>query len=130
VTRQGPAVPGLDGGHYLVILPNMPAAQRLARARRRAAVIKALAHPSRLMIADALAAGERNVGELTTLVGADVSTVSKHLALLKNVGLVDADKRGQAVYYRLHCGCFAEFLGCVDAIARDRTTRLRRGTCC
>jgi DNA-binding transcriptional ArsR family regulator len=130
VTRQSPAVPGLDGGPYLAILPNMPAVPRLARARRRAAVIKALAHPSRLMIADALAAGERNVGELTTLVGADVSTVSKHLALLKNVGLVDADKRGQAVYYRLHCDCFAEFLGCVDTIARDRTAHLRRGMCC
>jgi DNA-binding transcriptional ArsR family regulator len=108
----------------------MPPLARLARARRRAAVIKALAHPSRLLLADVLAAGERNVGELTALVGADVSTVSKHLALLKNVGLVDADKRGQAVYYRLHCDCFADFLACVDAIAHDRTTRLRRGMCC
>lgn len=108
----------------------MPSAFALTRARRRTAVIKALAHPSRLLIADALATGERNVAELTTLVGADISTVSKHLSLLKTVGLVAAEKRGQAVYYQLRCACFTDFLACVDAITRDRSHRLRRETCC
>ncbi len=44
----------------------------------RARVAKALAHPSRLIILDAIADGERCVCELTELVGADQSTVSKH----------------------------------------------------
>jgi predicted transcriptional regulator len=48
----------------------------------RARVMKALAHPSRLFIVDELSRGERCVCELTEMIGADVSTVSKHLALL------------------------------------------------
>jgi len=43
---------------------------------RRAKIIKALAHPSRLYIVDELSRGERCVCELTKLVGADISTVS------------------------------------------------------
>jgi DNA-binding transcriptional ArsR family regulator len=47
--------------------------------KRRAQVIKALAHPSRLLIVDRLGEHECCVNELTTLIGSDMSTVSKHL---------------------------------------------------
>ncbi len=47
-------------------------------------VIKALAHPSRLLIIDNLAEHEHSVGDLTSLIGSDMSTVSKHLSVLKN----------------------------------------------
>jgi ArsR family transcriptional regulator len=50
-----------------------------------------------------------SVGELTEMVGDDISTVSKHLSVIKNVGLVEVDKRGLNVYYRLHCICLTEF---------------------
>ena len=53
---------------------------------RRAAVIKALAHPSRLYIVDRLAEHAHCVNELTALIGSDMSTVSKHLSVLKNAG--------------------------------------------
>jgi len=49
----------------------------------RAKVMKALAHSSRLFIVDELSRGERCVCELTEMIGADVSTVSKHLAVLR-----------------------------------------------
>ena len=55
------------------------------RYEARAQVARALAHPSRLMMLDALQDGELCVCELTELVGADQSTVSKHLAVLKQV---------------------------------------------
>jgi ArsR family transcriptional regulator len=96
------------------------------RSAQRAAVVKALAHPSRIMIAEALADGERCVCELTELVGADMSTVSKHLTLMKSVGLIEAEKRGLNVYYRLSCPCFADFLRCVDLITRKQVTALQR----
>ncbi len=67
----------------------------------RAAVFKALGHPSRLLMVESLRECERCVGELTGLVGADVSTVSKHLALMKAAGLVASEKRGLHIYYRL-----------------------------
>jgi len=58
--------------------------QTQARFQARAKVLKALAHPTRLFIVDELGRnGPRCVCELTDLVGADMSTVSKHLALLK-----------------------------------------------
>ena len=82
----------------------------------RARVMKALAHPSRLFIVDELSNGERCVCELTEMIGADVSTVSKHLALLKQAGVVLDERRGQQVFYRLRVPCILNFLGCVEAV--------------
>ena len=92
---------------------------RKLRIQLRANVIKALAHPSRVLIAEALIDGERCVCELTELVGADISTVSKHLSVMKNAGLVEIEKRGLNVYYRLRCPCLMEFFRCVDLIVRN-----------
>ncbi len=93
----------------------------------RAGVIKALAHPSRVLIAEALTDGERCVCDLTELVGADISTVSKHLSIMKNAGILEVEKRGLNQYYRLRCPCFTEFFRCVDFIARtDANSRRRR----
>ncbi len=90
----------------------------------RAAVLKALAHPSRLMIIDELSRGERTVQELTELVGHDISTVSKHLHLLKTSNMLEADKRGKQVYYRLRIPCIVNFFHCLEAvIAADRNSR-------
>ena len=82
----------------------------------RAKVMKALAHPSRLFIVDELSNGERCVYELTDMIGADVSTVSKHLALLKQAGVVLDERRGQQVFYRLRVPCILNFFGCVEAV--------------
>ena len=67
----------------------------------RARVIKAMAHPTRLFIVEELSRGERCVCDLTEMVGADISTVSKHLSLLKNARIVADDKRGTQVFYSL-----------------------------
>ena len=90
-------------------------AKHIARAR----VIKAMSHPARLLIIDELGIGERNVTELTRLVGLlDVSTVSKYLSTLRNAGLVESDKRGSQVYYSLRVPCILNFFGCVEAVLR------------
>ncbi len=98
--------------------------KRKIRSERRAEVIKALAHPSRILIAEALGENEMSVGELTELVGSDISTVSKHLSIMRNVGLVDVDKRGLNVYYRIQCGCLTDFFSCVDGLSRSRIKAL------
>jgi len=86
----------------------------------RAAVIKALAHPARLMIVDELAEhGERCVCELTELIGSDMSTVSRHLAQLKQVGIVEDERRGQMVFYRLAVCCLPRFFECIESVIRD-----------
>jgi DNA-binding transcriptional ArsR family regulator len=86
----------------------------LARYEARAQVFKALAHPSRLLIVDELAQSERCVCDLTALVGSDMSTVSKHLAVLKSAGVVQDERRGSQIWYRLRMKCVNRFFGCVD----------------
>ena len=89
-------------------------AQTRARFEARAKVMKAMAHPTRLYIIDQLSrGGERCVCELTELIGADMSTVSKHLAVLKGAGILEDEKRGSMVFYRLQLRCV---LGCFDCM--------------
>ncbi|MGE0481717.1 MAG: ArsR/SmtB family transcription factor [Phycisphaerae bacterium] len=82
----------------------------------RARIAKALAHPSRLMILEALEEREVCVCDLTELVGADQSTVSKHLALLKQAGLVEDRKDGVMVYYKLKVCCLQGFWDCIETV--------------
>ena len=82
----------------------------------RARIMKAMAHPTRLFIVDELSKGERCVCELRDMVGADISTVSKHLALLKTAGIVADDKRGLQVFYRLETPCVLGFFECVQQV--------------
>jgi ArsR family transcriptional regulator, arsenate/arsenite/antimonite-responsive transcriptional repressor len=91
-----------------------------ARCEARANIIKALAHPTRLYIIEQLSEGERCVCELRDGVGADISTVSKHLSILKNAGLVVDRKEGLWIYYRLRCTCITAFLECVESMQKSR----------
>ena len=94
--------------------------QRKAHLDARARVLKAMAHPSRLFIIEELEKGERCVCDLTAMIGADVSTVSKHLSVLKQAGLVIDDKRGNQVFYRLRVPCILNFFGCVESVLESR----------
>lgn len=86
----------------------------------QAAVIKAMAHPTRLFIVDRLSRGEQCVCELTEMIEADISTVSKHLSVLKNVGIVRDEKRGTQVYYTLLMPCVMNFFSCVRSVIKSR----------
>ena len=78
-----------------------------------------MGHPSRLMMLEALADGERCVCDLRDLVGSDISTVSKHLSLMKAAGLVLDRKDGLKVHYRLRVPCILDFMGCVEAVLQS-----------
>jgi ArsR family transcriptional regulator len=91
-------------------------AKTQARYEARARIVKALAHPTRLFIVDELAKGERCVCELTDMIGADTSTVSKHLTVLKSAGIVQDAKRGLMVYYSLRVPCIVNLFGCVEGV--------------
>jgi len=94
----------------------MPDEIAWAALEAKAAVIKALAHPTRLFIAMELAKGERCVCELTEMVGDDVSTVSRHLSVMRTAGIV-ADRRvGTKVICWLRVPCLQGFLDCVDRV--------------
>ena len=94
----------------------------------RARVFKALGHPSRLMVVDALQARPRNVAELVKLVGAEYATVSRHLGVLKEAGIISEDhKDGNMVFYRLDVTCIAGFFQCVsEVVSRRKKSRAGR----
>ena len=82
----------------------------------RTKILKAMAHPTRLFIIEELEKEERCVRDLTEQIGADVSTVSKHLSVLKQAGIVFDDKRGNQVFYGLRVPCILNFFGCVESV--------------
>lgn len=91
-------------------------AERKINLEARTKVLKALAHPTRLFIIEEIEKGESSVNTLTAMVDADVSTVSKHLTVLKNAGIVVAEKRGNQVFYRLAVPCISSFFGCIENV--------------
>ncbi len=86
------------------------------RRRGRARVLKAMAHPSRLAIIEALATGEKCVGELQAVVGSDMSTVSRHLSVLRTAGIIADRKQGLQVFYCLRVPCVLNFFKCIEAV--------------
>ena len=94
--------------------------KRKALLNARAKILKAMAHPSRLYIIEELEKGERCVCDLTEQIGADVSTVSKHLSVLRQAGIVADDKRGNQVFYRLRVPCIVNFFGCVESVMESQ----------
>jgi ArsR family transcriptional regulator len=85
----------------------------------RARIIKAMAHPTRLFIVEQLSHHEHCVYELTEMIGTDVSTVSRHLSILKAAGIVQDDKRGTQVFYRLRVPCVLNFFSCVESVMQS-----------
>jgi len=86
----------------------------------KANVLKALGHPTRLWLAEQLAEGEKCVCELAEQVDADLSTVSKHLAVLKQAGVVADQKRGKQVYYSLKVPCILKYMPCIETVVRTQ----------
>lgn len=82
----------------------------------KATVLKALAHPTRLWIVEQLSDGEKCVCTFVEHIDADVSTVSQHLSVLKNAGIVESEKRGKNVFYSLKVPCILTFMECIETV--------------
>jgi DNA-binding transcriptional ArsR family regulator len=74
----------------------------MARAATTTDAFNAVAEPRRRQILDVLAGGERPVNDLVTLLGLAQPLVSKHLRVLREVGLVDVRDEGRQRMYRLN----------------------------
>jgi ArsR family transcriptional regulator len=57
---------------------------------------------------------------MTELVGADQSTISKHLAILKDAGFVVMEKQGSMNFYSVRCQCLDQFFGCIESVLRQK----------
>jgi len=93
----------------------------------RAQILKALAHPSRLMIVDVLnERGEVCACDLMEIVGSDQSTVWKHLSILKQAGIVDDRKDGKKSMYHLLRPCVMSFFECVEQVMEENLKEQQR----
>lgn len=81
-------------------------------------VFKALGHPARVKMVKALGGGEKCVCDLVETAGLGWSTVSRHLAVLREAGVVTDEKRGQQVIYRVALPCVNRFLECLEQPSR------------
>ena len=95
-------------------------AERVKEYRERARLLKVLAHEVRLAVVDRLASAPATVGELAEELGLEQSALSKHLALLRAAGVVEDERKGRAVEYRLLIPCVTEFLACATQAIRER----------
>lgn len=72
------------------------------RAERASQLLSAMSNEKRLMILCQLVEGERSVSELADRLGIRQSTISQHLALLKNAGFIDSRRDAQSQFYSLN----------------------------
>lgn len=114
-------------GNFTKYLMDLESVRRSAK--ERSAIVKAMAHPTRLLVMEVLTQGEKCVNDLTLLAGCDVTTLSKHLAVMRRAGLLQCEKRGVSVFYQIACPCFLEFFRCIDLIKLSQSLQQRCEAC-
>ena len=94
------------------------------QAKIRADIMKALAHPVRVLIVSRLTDGDQCVCELNKLAEIDQSGLSRHLANLKKAGIVSDRREGMKVFYHLETPCILKAFECaVDVVKADAKRR-------
>lgn len=93
-----------------------PAKQMARHAEEASALLKALAHPARLRVLCQLMEGEASVGALQPLTGLGLSALSQHLAVLRDMGLVDTRRDAQTILYSIVDGPALPILAALHAV--------------
>ncbi len=86
----------------------------------KAEIFRALGHPIRLAIFEALRDGPVCVCELAAIAGAERSNVSRHLSMMVSAGVLTSSKNGLNVYYSLRTPCLLNSLNCVEKAVRQQ----------
>ena len=97
-----------------------------AQAKAKADILKALGHPIRVQMLDALSRGDRCVNDLRILAAVSQPTISRHLAWLKRVGLVTERRAGPRVIHHLACPGMLQALTCAEVAALSAQKRRDR----
>lgn len=93
------------------------------QAKARAEILKALAHPVRILLLDALSRGDRCVSDLTDLAEVDQSTISRHLTQLKQAGIVTERREGTKMIHHLACPCMLQAFDCTVEVMKKVSKR-------
>jgi len=90
-----------------------------ARLESKAEILKGLAHPVRVAIAEMLENREICACDIAARFSLDRTTVSKHLALMTRLNILSVRRDGQNLYYRLNMKCLLSALRCIDDLPKD-----------
>ena len=94
-----------------------------SEAELRVKIIKAMAHPVRLMVIEFLRGGEHAFSEIFNLFQLDKSTISKHLLVLREAGIVSSRKSGTDMIYKLEVPCVADFFSCATVVLENNVKK-------
>ena len=89
------------------------------QAKAQASILKALGHPIRVQMLEALSRGDRCVNDLRILAPVCQANISRHLACLKRVGLVTERRAGPRVIHHLACPCMLQALECTCGVLQS-----------
>lgn len=89
--------------------------------------LKALAHPLRFRILEALRDGERNVGEIEEATRIGQPALSQQLGVLRKAGLVETRKEAKLVFYRLDVARLTALAGLVEGLAPGKAPAATAG---
>lgn len=95
-------------------------------ARARADILKAMAHPIRVLLVQALSDGDQSVSQLVRLADVDPSGISRHLSQLKKAGILTDRRQGMKVIYHLQTPCILRAFDCAVEVVRTETRRKNR----
>ena len=88
--------------------------------QHKADFFKSMASPVRLRLLEILAGADSSVGELAAQVGVNPSTASRHLSQLKAAGVIESNRQGPALVYRLSDERVGELLTVARSIIATR----------
>lgn len=88
-----------------------------------ASFFKSLAHPVRLFIIHQLEYKKHGVQELADMAEIDISTMSRHLDILKRHQIVTSEKIKNGVFYTLNIPCVLEFMTCTNKVINSRKNK-------
>jgi len=94
-------------------------------AKLKAEILKALAHPVRIKIISELIKKDKCACEMLKIAQVDPSVLSRHIAQLKNVGILSERKKGVRVYYHITCPCILKALECTAGVLKARINRMK-----
>ena len=86
-------------------------------------IYKALADPTRRKILELLRAGDKNAGQISAQFNVTNASISHHLSILKNAGLIQSEKRGQFIIYSLNTTVFQDILHWLQELRGSRSER-------
>jgi ArsR family transcriptional regulator len=87
---------------------------------RQAEVARAIAHPLRMAVLDYLRAGPQCVCDIAKAVGSERSNVSKHLSIMVSAGVLEYQKKGLQVIYKVRTPCVLRFVDCLTECLKEK----------